>query len=544
MDTLVVGIDGGEWDVIDPLIASGRLPNLAKLKRDGVSGPLVSTVPPVSPLAWNSIQTGTNPGKHGVYDFISFDEEYRRRSVNSTDRRSVPFWHVLNDHDTTTGLFKIPFTYPPDEVSGYMVTGFPTPNSVDDFVEPASLGDHVGPVEDLFEDESLKRTEGLEAFRDDLIAVAEHQTDVFCDLLERVDTEFGMTVYDGSDRIQHFFWKYFDDSHPRYEPDSELADAIEQYYETIDEGIGRILDRTPDDCDVLVLSDHGFGPLADDVYVDEWLNREGFLVRRPESPQQSVESTLGSVIETAWAAVRRTGQDERIKSILPGSLIDFRSSVQDVRTRDFVWEETEVFFTTLSGQSFMINLEDRFSEGTVPPERYDEVVGAVTKSLLSVRHPETGESLVRDIYHKDDIFHGWAAAEAPDLVARTNPQCTLKSGRSESLVKAASQQGAERSGDHRPDGVLVASGPSFDEGRIEESHVTDIAPTLLHLHGAPVPASMDGRVLADLFPGSGPSEAEIHRATEYGEAEGGNREWSDDEETELEDRLNDLGYLG
>ena len=544
MDTLVIGIDGGEWAIIDSLIDSGRLPNLALLKKEGVSGELSSTIPPVSPLAWNSIQTGTNPGKHGIYDFSSYDNGYRKRSVNSTKRQAVPFWQILNDHEITTGIFKVPFTYPPDEVSGYIVTGFPTPNSVDDFARPNFLTQRVGPVKSLFEDGSLKRSEGLEAFRDDLQQVAEHQSGVFCNLIGSFDTDFGMTVYDGTDRIQHFFWKFFDETHPRYEHDSELGDAIGSYYETVDKGIGRIIEKTPEDCDIIVISDHGFGPLVQDIYVDEWLAQEGFLSWRSSDNTQALEYFLVPAIENSWKLVKWMDLDQRIKSILPGSIIDFGNSIQNQRSREIDWERTEIFFNSLSGQGFIINLEDRFKNGIVPREGYKEIIEDVKESLLTIRHPDTGERLIQNVFKKEDIYNGWAMGDAPDLIAETQTKYTLKGGHSESLIQSSSQKGIERSGDHRQDGVLIAKGPSFRSGQIENCHVTDIAPTILYLHGSPVPASMDGNVIAGLFSGEMPTEDEIDRVNDYGEVDKGVREWSTDEEDELEDRLKNLGYLG
>lgn len=179
MDTLVIGLDGGEWDIINPMIDSGELPNLARLKQEGVSGPLESVTPPVSPPAWNSIQTGTNPGKHGIFDFSTFDENYKRRSINASDRSATPFWRVMNDEGVSTGLFKVPFTYPPDDVDGFMVTGFPTPNTVDDFAKPDSIVDQVAPIEALFEDWSLQQSGNYDAFKRNLIQVAERQTELF-----------------------------------------------------------------------------------------------------------------------------------------------------------------------------------------------------------------------------------------------------------------------------------------------------------------------------------------------------------------------------
>ncbi|ELZ75338.1 type I phosphodiesterase/nucleotide pyrophosphatase [Haloferax volcanii DSM 14919] len=544
MDTLVIGLDGGEWDVIDPMIEAGELPNLAKLKEDGVSGPLESITPPVSPPAWNSINTGTNPGKHGIFDFSTFDEDYNRRSINSSDRRATPFWKVLNDHGVSTGLFKVPFVYPPSEVDGFVVSGFPTPNSVDDFAKPDSVAERVGPVENLFEDWSLQQSGDYEAFKENLIEVAERQTDLFIELIREYETDFSMTVYDGSDRVQHFFWKYFDESHPRYEPDSPLVGAIEEYYATVDRGIGRLLEEADEDCDVIVLSDHGFGPLSHDIYIDEWLEQEGILSRRSEdSASRITDEVLATALKMGWDGLKKANLDGAVESMLPETWFQFGSDLQNESHRDTVWVETKAFFTTLSGQAIYLNLEDRFSQATVPPEEYDEVIEEIQESLCSIRHPDTGEQLVEEVIRSDEVFSGWVVDSAPDLIVQTVSDCTMKGGRSDSLIQPSAQNAHDRSGDHRTDGIFIADGPSLAEGEITDASVLDIAPTLLYLQDTKVPSAMDGKALLDIFTISVASKRDVRETEKYGQAKGDGRQWNEDEEAELEKRLSDMGYL-
>ncbi|TKX86689.1 nucleotide pyrophosphatase [Halorubrum sp. SS5] len=544
MNTLVVGLDGGEWDVIDPMIEAGELPNLAQLKNNGISGPLESITPPVSPPAWNSIQTGTNPGKHGIFDFSTFDEGYNRRSINSSDRNATPFWEVMNDEGTTTGLFKVPFTYPPDDVDGFIVTGFPTPNIVDDFANPQSLVERVGPVEELFEDWSLQQAGDYEAFKDNLIQVAERQTDLFLNLLRDYETDFSMTVYDGSDRVQHFYWKYFDESHPRHNPNSPLVGAIEEYYTTVDRGIGRLLDEVNEDCDVVVLSDHGFGPLSSDIYIDEWLEDQGFLSRKSgTSPKQVADDVLATTLKAVWKGIRQVNLEGTVKSILPASWFEFGSNIQDDLHRDIIWEETQAFFTTLSGQALYVNLEDSFSRGTVSQAQYNEVVEELRESLRSIRHPDTSKALVHEVIRSDEEFEGWSIDDAPDLIVRTDPEYTMKGGRSESLLQSSAQNRYDRSGDHRTDGIFIGSGPSFETGRINSMNVLDVAPSLLYLHNSPVPTAMDGEVMTELFADVVLNEKTVRTTTDYGQSKMGERKWNDDEEAELEKRLSDMGYL-
>lgn len=546
MDTIVFGIDGGEWNVVDPLLAEGHLPNLSRLVETGVRGELASIKPPVSPPAWNSIQTGTNPGKHGIYDFSSFDERYRRRSVSSVDRQATPFWRVMNDHEVTTGLFKLPFTYPPDEVDGFFVTGFPTPDTVDDHAYPPSVRETVGEPSQLFESYQHRDEGNYVGFKQNLLDVAERQTDLLLDLLKERDPEFLLTVFDGSDRLQHFFWKYVDESHPRFESHPELSSAFREYYEVIDEGIGRVLDQTNGEPNVLVVSDHGFEKLGYDVYVDEWLEEAGFLSREdPESSLGRLNRSAGDVIKRAWDVVKRLGLDSHVESILPETVFERgrEEALQNPTHRLTDWEETSVFFSTLSGQSMFVNLEGRFAEGTVPESEYDDVVASLREGLLELTHPETGDQLVEAVYRADEIYDGWAIDQAPDLVIETSPVYTMKGGWSESLVQPSSQHGTDRSGGHREEGMLVASGPDFRNGAIEGGSVLDVAPTLLYLHGCPIPRSVDGKVLTSLFTEEATATRTVEATDAYGRVEAGAERWNHEEEQELEDRLSDMGYL-
>lgn len=547
MDTLVIGIDGGEWAVIDPLIEEGRLPHIAELKQNGVSGDLESVTPPVSPPAWNSILTGTNPGKHGIFDFSTFDERYRRRSINATDRQSTPFWTVLNDQGIATGLFKVPFTYPPDSVDGFVVSGFPTPDRVNDYAVPTSIATDLGPPTDLFEDWAFQASGDYEAFRDDLLAVADRQTDVLCSLIDRYDPEFLMTVYDGADRIQHFYWKYLDESHARYDPDPAFTDAIPQYYERVDEAVGRLRERANEDTNVVVLSDHGFGPLEQDVYIDEWLERNGFYAGVDSHSVEGLSSLsrekVATLIQYGWQVIERSGLEEAVENVLPAQLYKSgKGLVSASNGKTAQWDRTAAFFTTLSGQSIYINLENRFVEGSVPEAEYESIIERLRSGLLGLRDPNTGQRVINAVHHRDDLFEGWAVEDGPDLIVEAAPRYTLTDGENDELVRPATQSNQDRSGDHREDGILAAAGPAFGKGAVTGATVFDIAPTLLYLHDAPIPEAMDGKVLRSFLDTRVRDEA-IERTERYGRAARETRAWSAEEADELEARLEDMGYL-
>ena len=123
---LVIGIDGGTFDLIQPWAEAGDLPNLSQLLAEGVHGPLESTLPPVTAPAWTTFATGKNPGKHGVFDFIrptggEFD------MINATSIRAPTLWQILSEADRTVGVMNVPVTYPPSKVNGFVIGGMLSP---------------------------------------------------------------------------------------------------------------------------------------------------------------------------------------------------------------------------------------------------------------------------------------------------------------------------------------------------------------------------------------------------------------------------------
>ena len=129
---LVIGIDGGTFDIILPMIHAGRLPNLGRLLSNGAYGTLLSTIPPVTAPAWSSFVMGSNPGQHGVFYFFrkegkSDGAKSERVLMNLRNIEGIPFWRVLNRYGNKAGLINIPLTYPPDNVDGFMISGMLVP---------------------------------------------------------------------------------------------------------------------------------------------------------------------------------------------------------------------------------------------------------------------------------------------------------------------------------------------------------------------------------------------------------------------------------
>jgi predicted AlkP superfamily phosphohydrolase/phosphomutase len=150
---VVLGLDGLDHARTQQMLDEGKLPHLEALRKRGCFKPLGSTLPPISPVAWSSFQTGTNPGKHGVYDFLNPDPHTYRPRLSSVElrpprhvlrlgkyqiplgradtrllRRSKPFWSVLGEHGVFSCVLRVPITFPPEPLRGVLLSAMCVPD--------------------------------------------------------------------------------------------------------------------------------------------------------------------------------------------------------------------------------------------------------------------------------------------------------------------------------------------------------------------------------------------------------------------------------
>jgi predicted AlkP superfamily phosphohydrolase/phosphomutase len=118
---LLVGIDGASLRVAQPMLVDGRLPHLAQLAREGVSGPLRSRLPLASPRIWNTIVTGKQPEKHGIRSFVRREGDHLELLLSS-DRHTHALWNIASDAGLKSGVVNFWNTHPPERIDGVMVS--------------------------------------------------------------------------------------------------------------------------------------------------------------------------------------------------------------------------------------------------------------------------------------------------------------------------------------------------------------------------------------------------------------------------------------
>ncbi|MDA8168926.1 MAG: alkaline phosphatase family protein [Nitrospiraceae bacterium] len=560
---LIIGIDGATFSLIAPWAEEGKLPHLRHLMQNGAWGNLDSTIPPLTSPAWTSFMTGKNPGKHGLFHFISPKPgTYGFDYTNANTRRSRTIWSILSGHGKTVGVVNVPMTFPPEKVNGFMISGMDTPDENSDFIYPGSLRDELqrdfgGVRLEIRHLEFMRSDDKRDAVLREMATLEDHRAKLAVHLLGRHPVDVFMLVFCSVDQIQHYFWHYMDKNHFRHDGNgsSKFKDAILHAYQTIDTKLGEMLEAVPEDTTIVLMSDHGAGPSSPTiVHLNRYMADIGVLKFKETSPR----SFLHLAVKTFDPLLRRTltpRQKAKIANFFPGVRKKWETSLTSLSAID--WESTKAFCYEVlpTYTNVYVNLKGKFPHGTVNPgAEYEELLGFITDRLHGLKDPETGTKVVKGIFRKHEVYTGPYAESAPDLLLSwwDDDSFTLRPSPQESdgtVVKKLSA-GADNfvnwSGTHRYKGIFLFKGRPFRHAHVPDgTGIADLAPTLLYLMGCPIPEDMDGKVIESAFSGEYLRDHPINYAPPSDPVQDGPGEgsYSDEEADMIKKRLKALGYL-
>jgi predicted AlkP superfamily phosphohydrolase/phosphomutase len=290
---LLIGVDGAEWTILRPLLDAGKLPNLARLRSEGVHGEILSIENfQASPVIWTSVATGKVPDKHGVLFFTSHVPGTNLAvPVTSTVRAVEAFWNIVSRAGRRVGVIGWWATWPPEAVNGAMVSDHYS----------VKLGELNNPyprealAEETYPPELMERLRPLRMAPDEVppaevlrflteAAPAAPAADGI-DRLLRLRIALGIDAsharaartvwelyrpdvlavyFEGIDIVQHFFWEFMDPTALPFTPDAadvaRYREVIRRYYVHIDGLVGDLLRLVGERTTVLLVSDHGFVP--------------------------------------------------------------------------------------------------------------------------------------------------------------------------------------------------------------------------------------------------------------------------------------------
>ncbi|WP_309493617.1 alkaline phosphatase family protein [Candidatus Hecatella orcuttiae] len=453
---MVVGLDAAPPELVFHKFRD-ILPNLGEMLDRGAYGELESCHPPITIPAWAVLATGKNPGKLGLYGF-----RYRRNFsyteqgiATSLSVREPALWEVFSDQGHSSCLVGVPPSYPPRPLNGNMISCFITPSAEKAYTYPLGLKREVERLVGRYLFDVEFRVEDRERLLRRLYEMTEKRFRVLNYLMEHKKWDFFMFVEIGLDRLHHAFWKFFDPQHPKYEAGNSFEGVIEDYYKYLDLKVGEMLKTAGKDTLTFAVSDHGVKGMKGAFCINQWLAEEGYLTFTHP----------------------------------PGGVVDLEEAPVD-------WEKTLAWGWGGYYARIFLNVKGREPRGVVDPGDYESLRDELAGKLSELRDPE-GRRMRNRVFKPQQLYpelHG----EPPDLLVYLDDLYWRSAGTvgHGSLYLSENDKGPDDAV-HSMHGIYIAYDPqeTLKKGRVEKARLLDVAPTILHLAGLPVPEDMEGRVL-------------------------------------------------
>ena len=532
---LVIGLDGGTYDLLAPLCAAGVMPNLARWMETAALAELESTRPFITPVAWTTFQTGCDPQQHGIWDYRYLDHVRRQVCLNDSARigRLTLFDWIAAQGGSSVSL-NLPMTYPAPGVAGLIVGGLDSP-SIEAAMETCPrLGNELKKQNVPFDLGTIwkrvPRTIEELAAGVEQTAADFHGRVTAAEIADTmVDWQWMFVQFQTLDALQHRCWHLLSEESAA---DEAWTSTARRAMRALDQAIGRLLDLAErrGAC-VLAVSDHGFGAFRGKISLPALLESRKLLCR------SSWSGRLGNQIARAgW----KTRKWLRRRTRPRASTASLRRPLETLAPIDWRRSLTAVLHGNLAALVYL-NTAERFGNGPLTSETSrHEARQETIAALAELTHPATDETLFEEVYavqeryDVDPIERQW-----PDVigipVAGFHTRTKFDADRSIVLPDE------QLTGTHRQTGVLMIGG--HGTRRHPERHrapLRDVAPTLLHMLGIDPPASMPGRVLHELLPERSqlqPTLGHTIAAPVHSPA------LSVSEQETVEARLRDLGYL-
>jgi predicted AlkP superfamily phosphohydrolase/phosphomutase len=350
----------------------------------------------------------------------------------------------VTDADRAATVMNVPVTFPPQRNVQRMVSGFLSPG-VDKGAYPDDLRDYLQSIDYRIDvNAKLGHRDDRSEFVENAHETLDRRYEAFQHYVEQDDWDLFFGVFMTTDRVNHFLFKDYErgDDPSRDDPEFDGRTAFLEFYEQVDEYIGRLRDSLPDDVTLVVASDHGFTSLDYEVHLNEWLAREGWLSYEDDDHEE-----LGDVSEETLAY-----------SLIPGR--------------------------------FYINLEGREPRGGVPEAEYEARRDELKAMLESLEGPD-GNPVCARVVERETAFRGDHDDIAPDLVVVPNDGFDLKAGfsSSESVFDVGPRNGMHTF----DDASLLVDDPG---ATMTDADLLDVAPTILDLMQVDYPrTAFDGASL-------------------------------------------------
>ncbi len=359
----VIGLDGVPFTLLQDLADRGIMSSMARLIASGHLHRMKASLPEISSVSWTNFMTGTNPGEHGIFGFTDFKPgTYEMRFPNFMDVQRPVLWDTLGEKGYKSIVINQPSTYPARKISGALVSGFVALDLARAVYPPAyrTALEQIGYQIDI---DTVRARDDPQFLWQELGKTLTGRQKALNFFWEEPWDYFEFVVT-GTDRLHHFLWNaYPDPTHPHHQ-------AFLDYYRQIDRLIGKIYASwrkiADDDEGLYLLSDHGFTGIVQEVYLNAWLEKNGYLKFTVPEPK---------------------------------GLEDIHA-----RTRAFALDPNRIY----------LNLRGRFPKGSVERSERKALREDIARKLDGLRYE--GRKVVRQVIPADKIYKGPYASKGPDLI--------------------------------------------------------------------------------------------------------------------------------
>ena len=538
MKVLVIGIDGATWDVLDNAVLANHLPNLNRIRNNGTSGILRSTLPALTPPAWTTCTSGCDPHIHGLAHFEKYSfKDNCLRMTNSSMVRVPSMWHYLGEQGYRVASLNVPFTYPIYPINGMMVSGLGCPGTTSEFIYPHHLKDqllnHIPDYEittglDKFKKECKNTVNHPEKFRQSLKLLErlfEQRYELACWVQDKHPVDIMMVEFQQMDVLQHLCWPLVSpqtrDQYPQH------RDSVFELFEKLDRLIGKLLEMINLNQDLLVVvSDHGFGPMNYWVHLNLFLHKWGYL-RRANLVRRIVRRSILN-----WR--KHTKTDKRSKSLTLKKPIN--------------WPKTKAIVPTRPNYgAIFLNVKGRQPGGCINPgAEYDSVINDLRQKFSEVVNPFNGEKIFTTVATPDELFGNDEDRRETYgdlmLIQKEGYRISLSTNTTIQPVEKAVPDRFDASW-HHSDGIYILNGKGINQQTKADANIADIAPTIYAWLNMPIPAEVTGTPILQGFTETPHAQKLQQRNFPKSFTEKHFAESTEDEQEHLMNQLKNLGYF-
>ncbi len=359
----VLGLDGVPHSLLQDLAGRDIMPTVKSLIATGHLHKMKASLPEISAVSWTDFMTGSNSGTHGIFGFTDLKPNtYDLRFPNFLDIKAKTLWDRLGERKKRSIVVNQPSTYPAREINGTLISGF-VAIELAKAVYPPEFRASLEKLDYLIDIDTSKSRKDPEFLWKDLYRTLDKRISAL-NLLWKQDWDYFELVITGTDRLQHFLWNALEDTeHPHH---NNFLD----YYRQIDQVIGYITRSfrrlTDGDEGLFLLSDHGFTGIEQEVYLNAWLEEQGYLQFESPSP-------------------------ENLDEISPSS-------------RAFAMDPNRIY----------MNLKGKFPKGGVDASDKDSLKWEIAGKLEKLEWE--GKKVVRKVFDAELVYTGPHTGQGPDLI--------------------------------------------------------------------------------------------------------------------------------